>query len=1223
MNYAKIEPRERKGGAKMSLQFILGRANTDKRSVMLDEISDLLTENRDTKVFYLVPEHIKFDAEMTVLNELGNMEPFNQQEILGMMQVQVFSFSRLAWYLLQDTDLYVKPQLTQTGLSMLIRKLLLEYEDELTIYRGEVRKNGFVQKLSDLFFELRSGRISQDDLVQMIQQLGETPKEADFKLKLQDIALIYRAFDEAVKGKYIETEDVLTTLIEKIQTSDLSDTYIYLEGFYQFTAQEQELILALMQHTKKVTLSLTLDKAYGTEKPELLSLFRVTGTTYYKLYQTARQNQVKIQLDKVITEKDSHYCEELNQLETYWVDSNELSPVNLSLQENFIQMDDCIEIWGAENKQAEVDHVATEIKKLVASGRYRYKDILVLARNPEDYRTLLEPTFDKHHIETFFDSAEVMSHHPLSELLDALFAIKKNGWRYADVMRFLRTELFLPAAEFELSADREVRVKQYIKQAAKFREAVDVTENVVLAYGYEGYQWTRKEPWKYTRFQYDEDNFQSDTDVMIEKTANTVKEFLNGTLTPFFKRLDKAKTSMDAAKLVYQFLEAHGVPDQLLFWRDELIQENDLEGARRHEQVWQVFIQLLDEYVEVLGDQSFEEESFRDILTTGFENASYSMVPPTIDQVIFSGLAGARIGTAKVTFILGLTNTNLPIKAENKTMLTEEDRSLIDILLASEEKYLKPSVESQMAAEPFIAYQAFLDSSEKLYLIYPTSNDSKDTPKLSPYVQRIAQYFKIPIQEKLADVISLAEVTKAKVLSFVGSKEATMGQLLMVLRKTQDQQGNLHPFWQLLYRYFKTNSDTAASFSNLLNSLRRKNIPLPLTEDLAEKLYGKDLYLSVSQLESYYADPFTHFLTYGLKLRERDVFELSPAGTGEYFHEALDLLFKTLVNRDLSFQQLDPQAIEQITNEVLESLVNKGKYQILSASNRMQYIREQLGKTIQSVALAIGQQSRRTNMRNAQTEVLFGQIASQKGIEGRTYDLENNRKLHLRGKIDRVDAMEINQKPYLAVVDYKSSQHKFDFKQAYYGLAMQMLTYLDIALSHADELLGKKAYPAGAFYLHIQNPFLKEDKLADDEKYLQERLKLYKMDGILLNELDLLDTIDLSVESSTSSLVYPFGLKANGEPKKNEKLVTLDEIETLLKYNQQKIIHAGNNILKGDTRLSPIKERSPFISSVSGPLKAVSFFDAALYTENKYRRMEDLSKEEILERMKREGGAGE
>src|SRR5690606_15842785 len=166
-----------------------------------------------------------------------------------------------------------------------------------------------------------------EDLAQMVHLLGETPQEADFKLKLQDISLIYQAYGEAVKGKYIESEDVITALIDKVRTMDMSDTYVYIEGFYQFTAQEQELILALMQQAKKVTIALTLDKPYPTEKPDLLSLFRVTGTTYYKIYQAARTNGIKVYLDNIISSKNNHYCGELNQLEEYWVESNELSPV--------------------------------------------------------------------------------------------------------------------------------------------------------------------------------------------------------------------------------------------------------------------------------------------------------------------------------------------------------------------------------------------------------------------------------------------------------------------------------------------------------------------------------------------------------------------------------------------------------------------------------------------------------------------------------------------------------------------------------------------------------------------------------------------------------------------------------------------------------------------------------------------------------------------------------
>src|SRR5699024_3839002 len=100
--------------------------------------------------------------------------------------------------------------------------------------------------------------------------------------------------------------------------------------------------------------------------------------------------------------------------------------------------------------------------------------------------------------------------------------------------------------------------------------------------------------------------------------------------------------------------------DQLLFWREQSLEEGDLEDARKHEQVWQTFIQLLDEFVEVLGDEEWDIESFLTVLETGFEQATYSIVPPSIDQVTFTNFDKSRINTKKVIFLLGMTDSHLP-----------------------------------------------------------------------------------------------------------------------------------------------------------------------------------------------------------------------------------------------------------------------------------------------------------------------------------------------------------------------------------------------------------------------------------------------------------------------------------------------------------------------------------------------------------------------------------
>ncbi|MER2064222.1 MAG: hypothetical protein ABS873_06190, partial [Alkalibacterium sp.] len=85
-------------------------------------------------------------------------------EYAGMINLQVFSFSRLAWYYLQDTAIFSHSQLTETGLSMLIRKILKETEEDLTIFRGESHQQGFVDKSTTLFMEMRNGRVHPEDL---------------------------------------------------------------------------------------------------------------------------------------------------------------------------------------------------------------------------------------------------------------------------------------------------------------------------------------------------------------------------------------------------------------------------------------------------------------------------------------------------------------------------------------------------------------------------------------------------------------------------------------------------------------------------------------------------------------------------------------------------------------------------------------------------------------------------------------------------------------------------------------------------------------------------------------------------------------------------------------------------------------------------------------------------------------------------------------------------
>ena len=145
---------------------------------------------------------------------------------------------------------------------------------------------------------------------------------------------------------------------------------------------------------------------------------------------------------------------------------------------------------------------------------------------------------------------------------------------------------------------------------------------------------------------------------------------------------------------------------------------------------------------------------------------------------------------------------------------------------------------------------------------------------------------------------------------------------------------------------------------------------------------------------------------------------------------------------------------------------------------------------------------------------------------------------------------------------------------------------------------------------------MKKGTFLDEDAYIKELLKSYKMDGLLLEDEAMLLSLDPTIEPTTASLVYPFN-QLKSEALKSTKFVTLNEMTALRQHNKKLIVDAGNKIVEGVTTLNPFYEKRQFIPTVNGPLRAVSQFDAML-PENNYRRMDSLKREDILKKMQEE-----
>lgn len=1188
----------------MTLKFILGKASRDQRQAMIDEVGQVLEADSESQVYYIVPNHIKFQSELTVLNALRKKHNGNEATY-AQNQLQVFSFSRLAWYFMKNEPIYQVPRLSKAGIGMLIDRIILEHQDELTVFNGEQTQTGFIQQLASQFDELQKGRITAEDFETLTQKVNADENSTiDLTAKMHDLAIIYTAFEEEMLGNYVDSNTLMEALCEYLAEQDLSHMMFLFDSFSSLTAQEMKLVKVLIQKSKAVVFSLILDHAYTDSKPKEEDFFYESAKTYYQLYHFAHANAIKIKTDSFADQ--TRVSADLVKLENFWLQASNLQ----DSQPESLTDDNSIQIRHADSRQTEIEQVARQIRQMVANDpQIHYHDFLVLARHLDTYETVLTPVMTEYEIPHFTDLQISMKDHPFVALIEALFAVKSHYYRYQDVMRLLKTELLIPKIDDEFM------------DIQAFRQAKDLTENLVLKNGYEGGKWLQKDDWQYMRFNPSDFGIQSDRDIAITKQVNIIRNYIRQTLPPFFKALDQAKTGKEAVTVLYQFLINQGVAEQLKKWRDTAVNEGNLSKGAQPEQTWQTFCDMLDEYVAILGDREFTVDNFVALLEAGFEGASYSLIPSTLDQVMISETGMAQMNDRKYTFIIGATDAVMPEQFNDQGILSDDDCAALKDDL-SDEQFFTDNTNEQAHFERYLNYVAFLSGCQTVSFSYADTDSDGIEQKLSPYVQEIRDHFKIEVQRSF----DRPRLDEESVSEFLGSKRSTLTHLLQVSRDSKDIQKMIQPKWQYIYRVLTTDLQLRHLTNRVFQSLNYKNEPVKLQPEIVSDLYGDTINTSISKLEEFYQNEYAYFLKYGLKLQERDVFELSPASTGEYFHMVLDHFVKLINQEQVDIANLSYSEMENFLNAVVKDIRDEPQFEILKSSNRMHYINNQLNQTIKQMLKIFVLQSSSSKMRPIKTEVLFGQVGSETGIKSLDFDVSPTQKVRVRGKIDRIDELKLTSesgksRQYFGIVDYKSSQHDFNFRDAYYGLAMQMLTYID-ALKKNIALIDQHAVDpllSGALYMHLQNPSVDIAKLktADPKEVQEALLKDTKYKGIILSDPELLDNLDTQLDSG-SSLIYPFSKTKGGKyGSRSNQIVTKEDLERLIKHAEKKIVEASRKIFAGELKLNPARWTDQHTALQYSPYKAIMQFDEML-PENNYHKLENYKAKDVLEMLKEE-----
>lgn len=145
--------------------------------------------------------------------------------------------------------------------------------------------------------------------------------------------------------------------------------------------------------------------------------------------------------------------------------------------------------------------------------------------------------------------------------------------------------------------------------------------------------------------------------------------------------------------------------------------------------------------------------------------------------------------------------------------------------------------------------------------------------------------------------------------------------------------------------------------------------------------------------------------------------------------------------------------VSESINAIAENYGNT----ILKDSSRNEYLIQRMKNYADRTLWAIGKQL---------ADGIFRPDAFEKGFLTQIEELPHDVLFYMKGKIDRIDVCEDDENLYVKVVDYKTGQSDFNLLKTYYGLKIQLLTYMREAMIYEKKKYGdKNIIPAGLYII--------------------------------------------------------------------------------------------------------------------------------------------------------------
>jgi len=1147
--------------SRVQARFLLGPAGSGKTFRCLTEIRGALRENPEgPPLILLVPKQATFQLERQLLDcEWRGERPrgpkatstdgppglrcdaaasstqagVSPRELSGYARLRIFSFERLAQFVFEELRVVPPQRLAEEGRVMVLRALLMQYENELKLFRRSARRPGFAQQLSGLLGELQQHQFTTAKLRALASRLAGRRELQD---KLDDLALLLDAYARWLAEHELQDVnrllDAATGYLQSPSStrrppSALQISGLWLDGFAEMTPQELDLLAAILPQCERATLAFCLENEPQLET-SWLSIWSSVGKTFQQCRQRL-ENRPGCKIEVKMLPRDSGENRfannsELAHLEKNWASS--MTPNSaLPTPHSTISMVACA------SPEGEAVFAAREILKFVRDEKCcnRFRDCAVLVRNLDDYHQPLARRFRRYGVPFFLDRRESVAPHPLAELTRSALRTVVFDWPHDDWFAALK-------AGFSRVEETEI----------------DRLENAALEFGWRGAKWREPLP-------AEDASFERLRQRVVPPFENFARQFARHKNQPSGEQL---------AETMRGFWDALDVEETLERWSLAGPEKSSIFNRQSsiHSTVWEQMNVWLDNVAMAFSREALPLRDWLPILEAGLANLTVGVIPPVLDEVLIGAIDRARNPNLKFTLVLGVNESVFPATPATPPILTDTDRDE----LKQSGIALGPDLRERLAREHYYGYIACTRASEKLAVTFARHDADGKTLNPSPFVSQLQRLFPRLEIEEFSGEIGAAEVVHpieiASPLVELNSPHPTFGHPLPAWRGEGRGEGLDDPWSELL------ELPTLKKFAEGLRLLREPDPAENLSPALAEKLFGPVLRTSVSRLEEFAQCPFRFFVRSGLRAGERKIFELDARERGSFQHDVLRIFHERLAAEGRRWRDLTPPGARERIRAIAIELTENFRGGLLQDTAQARFEAQAMTGSLQDFIEVVVTWLREQNEFDpAAAELDFG--SGEARAPALELDLSDGHRLALLGRIDRVDLCPdpAGRGALALVMDYKSSGKRLDAVLVEHGVQLQLLAYLNVLQHWTDprSVLGvAHLVPAGVFYVNLRGQYESGGTRAealDDAGGARKRAYRHtgRFDASVLPKLDRLGTADQ----------FSYQRNQDGSLRKGSvEALSRAEFEKLLDRVETQLREMGRAIFSGEAKVDPYRK---------------------------------------------------